>query len=80
MELKKAWSYSALTAFETCPRRFELTRVTRQVKEPQTEATIWGNEVHKALELFAKDGKPLPKNLKSMRDTLRRYSLTKVSV
>lgn len=64
MELKKAWSYSALTAFETCPRRFELTRVTRQVKEPQTEATIWGNEVHKALELFAKDGKPLPKNLK----------------
>lgn len=63
MELKKAWSYSALTAFETCPRRFELTRVTRKVKEPQTEATVWGNKVHKALEDFARSGKPLTPDL-----------------
>lgn len=64
MELKNAWSYSALTAYETCPRRYELTRVSKKVKEPQTQATIWGNEVHKALELFAKEGKPLPKDMK----------------
>lgn len=63
MELAKAWSYSALTAYETCPRRFQLTRVTKQVVEPQTEATIWGNKVHKALELFAKGEKPLPPDL-----------------
>lgn len=63
MELKNAWSYSALTAFETCPRRFQLTRVTKQVREPQTEATIWGNKVHKALEDFAKSGKPLTPDL-----------------
>jgi CRISPR/Cas system-associated exonuclease Cas4 (RecB family) len=64
MELKNAWSYSALTAFETCPRRFQLTRVTKQVREPQTEATVWGNKVHKALEDFAKSGKPLSPDLK----------------
>lgn len=64
MELKKPWSYSALTAFETCPRRFYLTRVAKQVKEPQTEATMWGNKVHKALELYAKGEKPLPKDFK----------------
>lgn len=63
MELTKAWSYSQLTAYETCPKRFELTRVSKKVVEPQTEATIWGNQVHKALELFAKDGKPLPADL-----------------
>lgn len=63
MELENAWSYSALTAYETCPRRFQLTRVTKQVVEPQTEATIWGNKVHKALELFAKGEKPLPPDL-----------------
>ena len=63
MELKNAWSYSALTAYETCPRRFQLTRVTKQVVEHQTEATIWGNKVHKALELFAKGEKPLPPDL-----------------
>lgn len=63
MELKKPWSYSALTAFETCPRRFYLTRVSREVQEPQTDATIWGNKVHKALELYAKGEKPLPADL-----------------
>lgn len=60
MELTKPWSYSALTAFETCPRRFELTRVSKKVFEPQTEATLWGNKVHKALELYAKGSEGLP--------------------
>lgn len=45
------WSYSSLSAFETCPRRFWLTRIAKRVTEKQTEATLWGNEVHKALEL-----------------------------
>ena len=63
MELKHPWSYSALTAYETCPKRYQLTRVTKQVVEAQTEATIWGNEVHKALELFAKGQKPLPETM-----------------
>jgi hypothetical protein len=64
VELKNAWSYSALTAFETCPRRFQLTRVTKQVREPQTQATVWGNKVHKALEDFARSGKPLSPDMK----------------
>lgn len=54
-----AWSYSALNAFETCPRRYYLTKVTKQVVEPQTEATLWGNQVHKALELRLTQRKPL---------------------
>ena len=65
MELTKPWSYSALTAFETCPKRFQLTRVTKQVIEKQTEATRWCNKVHKALELFARDRKPLPPEMAS---------------
>lgn len=44
------WSYSSLSAFETCSRRFYLTRIAKVVKEPQTEATLWGQKVHKALE------------------------------
>ena len=63
MELDKAWSYSALNAYETCPRRFQLTRVTKQVKEPQNEATLWGNRVHTHLEKYAKGQEPLPKHL-----------------
>lgn len=44
------WSYSTLSAYETCPKRFYLTRISKQVSEPQTQATMWGNEVHQALE------------------------------
>lgn len=67
MELNKPWSYSALTAFETCPRRYQITRVTKEVVEKQTEATIWGNKVHKALEDYAKGAKPLPKDLEQYK-------------
>lgn len=55
-----AWSYTALTAFETCPRRYFLTRVAKTVVEPPTDATKWGNAVHEALEARAKHGTPLP--------------------
>lgn len=62
---KTAWSYSALTAFETCPKRYYLTKVSKQVVEPQTDATLWGNKVHKALELRLVDNKPLPEAMAS---------------
>ena len=55
-----AWGYSSLSAFETCPRRYYLTKVSKQVQEPQTQATIWGNQVHKALELRITKSQPLP--------------------
>lgn len=58
------WSYSSLTAFETCPRRFKLTRITKDIVEPQTEATIHGNEVHKALENHLKGTTYLPDKYK----------------
>ena len=44
------WSYSSLSAFESCQRRFYLTRIAKVVTEKQTQATIWVNLVHKALE------------------------------
>ena len=55
-----AWSYSALTAFETCPKRYKLKRLTKQVVEKQTEATLWGNRVHKAMEHRVGKATPLP--------------------
>jgi CRISPR/Cas system-associated exonuclease Cas4 (RecB family) len=59
------WSHSTLTSYETCPRRYYLTKVTRTVTEPQTEATIWGNSVHQALEKRAKTGEALPIAIKA---------------
>lgn len=45
-----AWSYSQLTGFETCPRRFYILNVAKLVREPQSEELKWGNRVHKGLE------------------------------
>jgi len=72
LELKHPWSYSALTAFETCPRRYQLTRVTKEVVEKQTEATMWGNKVHKSLELFAKGKQALPPDLAKYEKYVRK--------
>jgi hypothetical protein len=65
--MKIAWSYSSLTAYETCPRRYYLTRVKKVVTEPQTAATIHGNEVHKALELHVGGSLPLPDKYEALR-------------
>lgn len=59
-----AWSYSSLSAFETCERRYQLTRVTKQVKEPQSQEMTHGNEVHKALEIAVAEQTPLPEKYK----------------
>lgn len=58
-----AWSHSALSAFEECPLRYKLTRVSKVVKEPETEAIAWGKRVHTALEQRIRDSTPLPKLL-----------------
>lgn len=58
-----AWSYTALTGFETCAWRHYLTKVAKRVKEPETEPLRWGNFVHKALENYLKQGTPLPTTL-----------------
>lgn len=54
------WSYSSLTAFEQCPRRYAVVRIYKQVPDPPNAASIHGNEVHKALELYVKEGAELP--------------------
>lgn len=61
------WSYSSLTAYETCPKRFYLTRITKQVSEKQTEATIHGNAVHKAMEEYVGGKAPLSPNFEAFR-------------
>jgi hypothetical protein len=54
------WSFSSLNAFEQCPRRFKLTRIDKLIKEPQTTATLHGNEVHSAFEHHVKGTATLP--------------------
>jgi predicted RecB family nuclease len=58
-----AWTYSALEKFETCPRQYYHVRVARDVVEPPTEHTIWGEKVHAALEARVLTQTPLPESM-----------------
>jgi hypothetical protein len=68
------WSFSSLSAYETCPKRYFLTRISKQVSEPQTAATMHGNEVHAALEKYVGNKAALPEKYiayKEVADKLR---------
>jgi hypothetical protein len=54
------WSYSSLTAFETCPRKYYHLRVAKDVVERPGEQQLWGTAVHEAIERRIKDKAPLP--------------------
>lgn len=58
-----AWTYSQLDKFETCPRQFYHVRVKKDIVEPPTEHTIWGEKVHTALEHRVLNNTPLPEGM-----------------
>jgi hypothetical protein len=58
-----AWSYSALTSFETCPKRHYHLRIAKDVREAPSEAQNYGLGVHKAFELRIRHGATLPVHL-----------------
>ena len=65
------WSISRLKDFENCPKRFYLTRITKEVTQTVTEALTWGRTVHEALEARIKEGAELPEGLAHIEKTLR---------
>jgi hypothetical protein len=57
---KPAWSHSSLKDFEGCQRRYQEIKVLKNYPFTETEATRYGNQVHEAIELYIRDGKPIP--------------------
>lgn len=59
-----AWSHSAVETFETCPHRYYVTKVTKEVKDEfKGPAADWGLAVHKAMERRIRMGSTLPSNM-----------------
>ena len=57
------WSYTNLNSFETCPKRYHLTKILKAVSDPPSEEMNWGRTVHKALEDRIKRKTPLPEGM-----------------
>ena len=58
----RTWSHSSKNTYITCPRQYDLQYNKKVIPYQETEATIWGNQVHSALEHYAKGGAPLTEN------------------
>ena len=64
------WSHSALKDYEGCPRRYHETKVLKKYPFTDTQATIYGKQLHEAAEFYIKDDKPLPPEFEFIKDLL----------
>jgi hypothetical protein len=58
------FSYSSLSDFNLCPRKFYRTRVAKDVSEPERDHLVYGKEAHEAAEHYGRDGTPMPRKYK----------------
>lgn len=56
-------SFSSVKDFAGCARRYHQVRILKNFKSSPTEATMYGERVHKAFELYLTTGEPLPDDL-----------------
>lgn len=54
------WSHSALKDYEGCAKRYHEVKVLNKYPFKDNEHTIYGKEVHRAIELYGKNGTPIP--------------------
>lgn len=68
-----AWSYSGLTNFEGCPRRFWATKVKKLVND-SNQYNMAGDVEHKSIEGRLKRGAPLHENIAGLEPLMAKIS------
>mgnify|MGYP001114798074 FL=1 len=66
-----AWSYSSINTFKSCPKKYYHLKVARDVKDTGSAAMSYGNAVHKAAELYIKEGTPIPPKFSFVEESLK---------
>lgn len=64
------WSYSGLKDYQNCPHQYQQVKVLKNFTKAPTQQMLYGNQVHKALENYVKDGTPLAKNYERYKKQL----------
>ena len=70
MKKQIAWSHSSLKDFEGCARRYHEIKVLKNYPFTETDATRYGTQVHESLELYVRDGKPIPPEHLQFKDVV----------
>lgn len=68
------WSYSGIKLFDMCPKKYEAEKLTKEVKFTDSDATIYGKEVHTVCEEYIRDGKPIPEKHSYLQSYLDRLN------
>lgn len=68
-----AWSYSRLSSYETCPRKYWNENVGKTIPFRETEEMSYGKDWHKAAELYVKRGTQLPLHMRHWEPTLKMF-------
>ena len=63
IRMPKPWSFSSLSTFATCPRKYFEEQIAKSVPKEETEAQRAGVEAHSAFEHRLKSSTPLPAHL-----------------
>ena len=64
------WSFSSLKTFQQCPRKYYHTKILKDVREPDTVATLYGKTAHTVAEEYIRDGVPVPPQFEYMKAML----------
>ena len=64
------WSFSSLKTFQQCPRKYYHTKILKDVREPDTVATLYGKSAHTVAEEYIRDGVPVPPQFEYMKAML----------
>lgn len=54
------WSYSNLSLYQQCPKKYYHLRVAKDIKEAPSEALSFGNEIHKIAQEYIDSDRPIP--------------------
>jgi len=64
------WSHSGLKDYETCARKYHEVKILKRYPREETDATLYGTNLHEQAELFVKNGRPLDKDFAFMQPTM----------
>ena len=64
------WSYSSLSLYQQCPKKYYHLKVVKDIKEPLSEAITFGNTIHKVAEEYVAKGIPVPEKYKEIEPAL----------
>lgn len=69
-----SWSYSALTTYEQCPKKYFHLYVAKDVKDSDSSFSADGKVIHDALKNRVISGTPLPLNLRHLESTAVKFA------